>query len=161
MTYEVEIGNVSIGRIPQVRIHNEAGTVFEGALPPYVTKLAPAPRLPRVDLDVIWKMAHIALDEVTWVQHFRDGTERLDRLRPCRNRLELEIPYSLMIEICYGGVPFDEALDPSIVMTFIGQLSCLTGLLHGPDTTRLGSLDQGAMDALILWSSGGQSERTR
>lgn len=161
MAYEIDLQDAGSDGIPRMSVREDSTLLFEGVLPPYIENEGDAVALPKVDLDVVWTMSHCTLSEVTWVQHLRDGIERRGRHGPCQNRLDLAVPYSLMIEICYGGLPFDEVLEPSILMTFIGQLSCLTGLLHGEGAARLGSLDQRVVDALVAWSSGEANERIR
>ena len=127
--------------------------VHAGPLPPLHVRLVSRPtRLPGVDLDVYWHLSTGPMGPGLWRQRFRDGLEVSGGAAGNHVGLELEMKYSEMLMICYGGASLDSVLSPEEVLPLIAPLSCLTGLLHGRRSIRSGLLAEPVLHAIARWS---------
>lgn len=122
-----------------------------GPAPPELRRLqVPEERLPGVDLDVIWQVDAAPTGLRWWVQSFRDGQEVVADDR-ARHRIELHVRYVDLVGLCYLGVPFERVLDTETILSMVGPLSCLAGLLQGPSSRRAGLLRPEVAEALMRW----------
>ena len=58
MAYEIDIQDAGSDGIPRMSVREDSTLLFEGALPPYIETEGDAVALPKVDLDVVWTLAH-------------------------------------------------------------------------------------------------------
>jgi hypothetical protein len=127
--------------------------VHVGPIPPlHVRQLADPVMLPGVNIDIDWILTTGPIGPGRWRQLFRDGLEIADSANESAARLELTMTYSQMLYVCYGGWPIESVLTPSEVLPLITPLSCLTGLLHGRQSLRLGLLPEPVLQAICAWS---------
>jgi hypothetical protein len=126
--------------------------VQRGPAPPHLARRPSMSHpFPGLDLDVEWVLTAGPLGPSCWLQQFRSGGE-VAGATPCSRRLELEVGYTDMIRICYGGEPFERVLTPEQILPLLAPLSCLTGLLHGPWSLRVGYLAAPLLEVVIAWS---------
>ncbi len=151
----VELVAPRAGGPPQVAVRDATTVLFAGPMPPYLEGPGPwGEHLRGVDLDVIWRLTHVAVEPFEWLQQFRDGYE-VDKARSdSTQRVELSLPYGAMVDICYDAMPFEAVLSPDEIAELFAPLSCLTGLLHAPSAPRIGALEDDVVEALVSWSVG-------
>lgn len=128
--------------------------VWRGPAPPHLVRPSRMQHpFPGLELDVEWLLLAGPLGPARWLQQFRSGGEVVGAAS-CPRRLELEVSYTDMVRICYAGEPFERVLTPEQILPLVAPLSCLTGLLHGPWSPRIGCLPARLLDAVIDWSEG-------